>query len=398
MGLKRTTGLVLALLFIWILCISLLHENLGVSIRLFNDDYDRGIYAEHGKWLQNGEVPYRDEFSEYPQVPTYLFALPYFLIPGAAGELFGYYLYSTLFSFLMLAFLFGTIALLYKMLPERRRWLAFLMLLPASLYFTVNRFDILPAFLCLISLLLLEQRRWAWSAIVLGIATLTKWYPLLLLPVYLSYDYSTRRRLNWRMILAFGLTCLVIIAPTLLTGGLDALLVPYRFHGGRGVDIPSLTGLLSFVLERWFHITPTGPWWLGIFTLLQVFIVPFSLFDRIDTFDKVLHWCILILAPFVLFSRIYSPQWLLWLMPMLILAARTTKDIVGIIFYDVSTYLAFPVTWDFFGHLSWEMKVMGLVNVLLLAVIAILAFRRAHVHLSFANFFELLPCSTPSKT
>ena len=57
MGLKRTTGLVLALLFIWILCISLLRENLGVSIRLFNDDYDRGIYAEHGKWLQNGEVP-----------------------------------------------------------------------------------------------------------------------------------------------------------------------------------------------------------------------------------------------------------------------------------------------------------------------------------------------------
>ncbi len=396
MGLKRTTGLVITLLVIWILGVSLLRENLGVSIRLFNDDYDRGIYAEHGKWLQDGEVPYRDMFSEYPQIPTYLFALPYFIVPSTAGELASYYLYSTLFSFLMLAFLFGTIVLLYKMLPERK-WLAFLILLPASLYFTYNRFDILPAFLCLISLLLLEQRRWVWSAIVLGIATLTKWYPLLLLPVFLSYDYSTRRRLNWRMFLAFGLTCLIIIVPTLLTGGLGALLVPYRFHAGRGVDIPSLTGLVSFALGCWLHVPPSGSWWLGIFAVLQVSIVPFCLFDRIDTLDKVLHWCILILAPFVLFSRIYSPQWLLWLMPMLILAARTSKDIAGIIFYDVTTYLAFPVTWDFFGHLSWEMKVMGLLNIFVLAVIAISACQRAHIHLSFGHLFGIPLCSTPSK-
>ena len=396
MGLKRTTGLVIALLIIWILCISLLRENLGVSIRLFNDDYDRGIYASHGEWYRKGEVPYRDVFSEYPQVPTYLFALPYFLIPGDTGELFGYYLYSTLFSFLMLVFLFGTIALLYKMLPERRRWLAFLMLLPASLYFTVNRFDILPAFLCLLSLLLLQRRQFVCSAVVLGIATLTKWYPLLLLPIYLSYDYTARRCLNWRMILAFGLTCLIIIAPTLLTGGLDALLVPYLFHAGRGVDMASLPGLVAFAMENWFNVNPAGPLWFGVFTILQVLIVPFSLFDRMDTFDEVLHWCILILAPFVLFSRIYSPQWLLWLMPMLLLAARTRKDILGIIFYDVSTYLAFPVTWDFFGHLSWEMKLMGLVTVVVLTGIAILAYRRARIHLSLNNFPLTFP--TRSKT
>ena len=260
------------------------------------------------------------------------------------------------------------------------------MLLPASLYFTVNRFDILPAFLCLLSLLLLQRRQFVCSAVVLGIATLTKWYPLMLLPIYLLYDYTARRRLNWWMILAFCLTCLIIIAPTLLTGGLDALLVPYLFHAGRGVDLASLPGLAAFAMENWFNVNPAGPLWFGVFTILQVLIVPFSLFDRMDTFDKVLHWCILILTPFVLFSRIYSPQWLLWLMPMLLLAARSRMDILGIIFYDVSTYLAFPVTWDLFGHLSWEMKLMGLITVFVLTGIAILAYRRARVHLSRSNF------------
>ena len=82
-------------------------------------------------------------------------------------------------------------------------------------------------------------------------------------------------------------------------------------------------------------------------------------------------------------------------MPMLLLAARSRKDILGIIFYDVSTYLAFPVTWDFFGHLSWEMKLMGLITVFVLTVIAILAYRRACVHLSLSNF--PLTCSTRLK-
>jgi hypothetical protein len=90
----------------------------------------------------------------------------------------------------------------------------------------------------------------------------------------------------------------------------------------------------------------------------------------------------------LLFSRIFSPQWLLWLMPTLILVARTRWDIAGIIFYGVSTYLAFPMVWDYTG-LSIESKIMGLVNTAVLAVIVILAIRRVHIQLSLKNFFIL---------
>jgi hypothetical protein len=389
MGIRRIISLVFVLLVLWTSGISLLRENLEVSVRLFNDDYDRGIYAEHGKWAVNDQVPYREVFSEYPQVPTYLFALPYLFIPPSMNELVGYYFYSSIFSFAMLAFLFGTVAILYNMLTERK-WLAFLMLLPASLYFTYNRFDILPAFLCLLSLLFLKQGKKVWAVIVLAVATLTKWYPILLLPVYLSYDSMAQRRINWSMILAFGLTCLLIVTPTLLTGGLFALLVPYRFHVGRGADVSSLVGMVLYLLELYRVTPPGGPWWFIIFSILQMVIAPFSLFDRVDSFDKVVHWCILVLAPFLLFSRIYSPQWLLWLMPLLILSARTRKDIALIFIYDISTYLAFPVTWDFFGHLSWQMKLMGVSNVLILITTIITAFFRAQIRLSFPPFSRRL--------
>lgn len=385
MGSKRTIALAFGLFFFWLLCISILRNNLDLNVRLFNDDYDRSVYALRGEWYLNGQVPYRDTISEYPQVPTYLFAFPYILYHRDMTQSIGYWLYSSQFSFLTLCLLFGTITLLYQMLPKRQ-WLALLMLLPAPLYFTYNRFDILPAFLCLLSLFLLQKQRLIWSMIVLGIATMSKWYPALLLPVYLSYTFSLRRSIDWRMILTFFLTCLVIAAPTLLAGGVKAFLTPYLFHAGRNLETISLPALLFGAMQNWFGVVTIRSIWIDIFVVFQILVAPFSFFDRIDNYDKVLYWNILIVACFMLFARIYSPQWLLWLMPMLILTARTRLDIVWIVFYGIATYIGFPVVWDAGNMVA--LQLMGFVNIVTIAHIAVLAFHRAHVHFTIKHLVK----------
>ena len=44
---------------------------------VLEDSYDRLAYQQRGRWLASGGAPYVEEFSEYPQLTTWLAALPY---------------------------------------------------------------------------------------------------------------------------------------------------------------------------------------------------------------------------------------------------------------------------------------------------------------------------------
>jgi len=387
MNKKQTYFLVAILLVIWLLFISLLRANLSNSpdyVRWFNDHNDRWIYMQRGEWFPQHSLPYVDVPSEYPQIPTYLFGLLYLFIPTADVQRV-YFLHSSIFSLLMLVSLFFTIRLLYAMLSERK-WLAYLMLLPGTLYFAYNRFDILPAFLVLWSLWSLRRQKFVATGILLGIGALTKWYPALLLPVYLSYDYALYKRVNWKMILAFTFTGILIALPTLLTGGLAAFLSPYLLHAGRGLEQVSLPVLLRLLFWN-IGLYPSTILLTYIFLALQFLPTPLSLFARIDTEEKLLQWSILIVGAFILFSRIYSPQWLLWLMPFLILTARNWFDIAWIIIYNLVTYLNFPMAADLFGKPAY--KIGGAATAAVLMLVLGLAIARAKVKFSW-NFLALV--------
>jgi hypothetical protein len=44
---------------------------------LLEDQYDRLAYQKRGRWLASGATPYLEEFSEYPQLTTWLMGVPY---------------------------------------------------------------------------------------------------------------------------------------------------------------------------------------------------------------------------------------------------------------------------------------------------------------------------------
>jgi hypothetical protein len=376
MGFKKTIALVLGLLIFWLLCISIFRENLGYGIRFFNDDYDRSVYALDGEWFLKGQIPYKDTISEYPQIPTYLFAVPYLFSDPNSSPDFNYWVFSTVISLISLGFLLGTILLLYQMLPIHKNR-AFLMLLPAALYFSYNRFDILPSFLVLLSLFSLQQKKNVLAGIFLGVATLTKWYPALLFPLFLAYTFTTKRWIDWKMTLAFFLTCTIIITPTFLSGGLKALLVPYLFHAQRGFEQVSLPALIQKAFPNWFGSGPFLSILTYLFLALSVLPVPFLVLAHLDTIDRMVLWSGLILAVFILFSRIWSPQWLLWVLPLMILIAKTPADILWIVVYGVVNYLAFPLVFDRAGPESWQLIISGLFGFFILVRFAVVCYLRA---------------------
>ena len=129
--------------------------------------------------------------------------------------------------------------MLYKLRIDRK-YLAFLLLLLASFHFSYNRFDIMLCFLSFISLYLLYNKHYKFSAFALVIGFFMKWYLILLLPVFLVYYYSRYKKVNWSMIAVFVLTSLIIITSTILWTGVEGFLVPYKMQFGRGMDQVSM--------------------------------------------------------------------------------------------------------------------------------------------------------------
>ena len=218
-----------------------------------NDYHDIEVYFQRGSWVTTGQEPYRDVFSEYPQVATWLFAVPH-VAAEAWSRLNGtrqYDLqtYRYVFSVLMALFLAATLVMLHDLRPDRK-WLVFLLLLPAGWYFTHNRFDIVPAFLVLASLAALRRNRYHGAFILLAIATATKWYALVLVPVFLVYTFHTRRRILFSAAVSYPLVLAVIVLPTLLAIGWEGFLIPYRFHLTRTGNPESLFHLLLVTLTR----------------------------------------------------------------------------------------------------------------------------------------------------
>jgi hypothetical protein len=387
---KQNYLLIAFLLVLWLLQSTVLRNNLysdsETAVRWISDHNDRWIYMLRGEWLPKGGLPYRDVGSEYPQIPTYLFGLFFLLVPAGSDEQMTYFIHSSVFSLVMLILLYATIRLLYAMLPQRK-WMAFLMLLPGTLYFTLNRYDILPAFLSLLSLWSLRKEKYTLSGVILGAAALSKWYPALFLPVFLSYRFAQTRKIDWKLASAFVLTCLVIVLPTLIGGGLEALLYPYRLHAERSMEQVALPVLVDLLLSFFGTRLPEAGF--TVFLALQFLPALLSLFVKIERFEDVVRWTVIVTAAFIIFSRIYSPQWLLWVVPLYILVAENAMDTVIIVVYNLVTYVNFPLVVDTRSMFSTAYMIGGILTIAVLAAISAVCLRRARPHFAW-NFIGLL--------
>jgi|GEM_PF-520338 len=334
-----------------VLCVAWVHGpgkgNLNQAIRWFHDHVDLGLYASRGDWYPRGLRPYADVFSEYPQLATYFFALPHLLLgwlaPGytPAG-------YELLFSLLMAFALLATLRLVHALLPERKG-LAWLLLLPACLYFTLNRYDVLPAFLSLLAYYALVRGRPKTSAFLLALGVLAKWYLLVLFPVFAQYRYRRTRRWPLAMTAVFVATGAAAAATTVWHSGWNGLLVPYAFHLGRDMNGESLFYLLWQAGKQLFAFDLARPAVHAGLLVLQFSGALCSLLCRIDSEDKVVSWSALSILVFMLFAKFYSPQWVLWIMPFLLLASADKGILALAVALDLVSYLYFPVAFDLTG-------------------------------------------------
>jgi hypothetical protein len=246
---------------------------------------------------------------------------------------------------------------------------AWLLVLPGALYFTINRFDVLPALVTALSLACLGRRWLIASAVFLALATAVKVYPVLLAPLVFRYLWADRRAaLAWAA--AYAGAGVALLLPPLLAADWQAIVGPLQVQLSREPMGPTIYVNLPAALSE------NG--WVGRgfrFGTLALLMLALC-WSRPPGLASVLRRGALALMAFTSLSVFYSPQWVLWFSPLLVPLAGKGRLLAALVAgLDVVTYLSFAVfmqygdsrgtgTIDLSARLSrlWELTDMALVN------------------------------------
>ncbi|HEV2812530.1 MAG TPA: glycosyltransferase 87 family protein [Solirubrobacteraceae bacterium] len=198
---------------------------------------DLYLYNSVAELIADGRLPYLDFDFEYPP----LAALPLWLanVPGGGEE--GY---EIAFGALMLACALVLQALTGALAGARAAWL--LVLLPIALGASMRtHYDLLPAAILAGALLLFARERPVWAFAVLGLGTVTKLYPALVVPIAAVWLVARgEERAALQGVAAFAAVVVAVSLPFLGDGYVEQV----RFHLERPVQIESTPASVLFAV------------------------------------------------------------------------------------------------------------------------------------------------------
>jgi hypothetical protein len=306
---------------------------------------DVGLYGDYADALLDGRIPYRDFFVEYPPGGFLVFTPPA-LLPES------WYLHA--FKGLMALVGAATLLLLAVVLVRlgagsTRLYGALFSVALSPLAIgpvSLNTYDAFPALLVLGAVAALIYRRDSLAFALLGVALAAKLYAAALLPLFVLWLWRSNRSLG-RPVLAFGSAVLVLVGPFALLGW-DGLSESIRAQAGRALQVESLGGALLLGAHRlglYEAEVVTGstaalsrdlagslPDTLAVATtLVQLAAVALvaALFVRArPEGERLVLGAAATLAGFLAFARFVSPQYLVWLVPLIPLVGGAT-GVVG---------------------------------------------------------------------
>ena len=355
----------------------------GLSLLLLwrgGGDGDTLELQRYGDALVAGQLPYRDFRLEYPPG-----AVPFFTIPSLGAG----HAYLTIFRLLTIAgVLLGLLllALLVERLGASLTWsygaLVFGALAPALLgAFTLRRFDVWPAALCVGVLLLLLTERPLWAFAVLAAATLVKTYPAALLPIALI---AVDRRVRMRAFAVYCAVGLAVLLPFLALGHVG-LYNSYSGQWNRHLQLETIgssvllalheAGRIAFDSGSWSVFGSTADAVAKVQTIIQVAAVVAAaiLFARSQRtpWDLVGAAATSVTAAAVA-GKVLSPQFLLW-PALLVVLSRSLFAPVLLAAAMLLTNLLFPDRYDgLIARHGGEIALLAVRNALLLGLLATL--------------------------
>jgi hypothetical protein len=345
---------------------------------------DIKLYYATSFHLARGLVPYRDFSLEYPPLAMIPMWLPQLFNPA------NFHVYRVLFPLEQILFCFlgwffirptiadrswedeetkttGRSLTRYQSLLKYYILLCWI-LVPVLLW----RYDLFPALLTFLVFFFVSRERPILAGIFLALGIATKLYPVVLMPIFSIY-YLIQRQ--YRELIYFSLativsSCLIIVPFILVSYGEFFSFLEY--HELRGIQLETLAAGLILLASKIgltnldvklnygaFHlVSPWADFLLNSSILTFIFLCLFGLvFARCFYFFRqeyiaegkiseqtLLLYVVAILVVFIVSNKVFSPQYMVWLMPFAILLRHREQQLF--LWISTLTIALYPFLYD----------------------------------------------------
>jgi len=206
--------------------------------------------------------------------------------------------------------------------------------------FVFDRYDVLPLVICILAIQFFLERRYALAASVTVIGTFVKLYPALLFIIFIVWLIARgdmKKLIN--AVIGFAVACCVVI-PFLITGDISQM---FAYHSDRPLEIESMFGafcaLVAAVMpDTGMHVVfsygsdnivggisdalSSIVTYVMIASVASVYIFYIWLIRRSPGGEKTgrssSYVMVLVVAAFITFNSVFSAQYLVWLIPFVI--------------------------------------------------------------------------------
>ncbi len=252
-------------------------------------------------------LPYIDKPIEYPVITGLVIQLA-----GALGKTkIGYYLASSLMLGLAA---FITTLLLVKLTPknQEKNLYIYWIFAPSFLFFSIYNWDIIAVLFSLAAFLAMKKDKDLLAAFFLALGFASKFYPVIyFLPLILKLWKNHRFKKIGGVIGIFLVTAGVINLPFILAN-FDGWSFFYHLNQLRGPNLDSMWGIVSLLFRK---LTVSE---INITSLVCFITGAWLLTKRLKDFGTLeLSFGLTLL--FLIFNKVFSPQYILWLLPFFVI-------------------------------------------------------------------------------
>lgn len=382
--LNKTDVASLAGILFWFAAVSLLQLSPVITKFFFagilepNVEYLRGFAA----CAHNGFLPYRDFQIEYPPLGALWFMALAPFGPRGSGFQSAFTIGIILWSLIGLLGVIRLSDLVSPSGPAPARRLA------ASVLYTIAiiavgptglaSIDYIPMALTAWALVALARRRQALALAILAAGFAVKVYPAVLVPLFL---YESYRQSGWRGLLrgiaGFAAAAAAIFALPLIYAP-KGLLESYTYHSQRGIEVGSSYAAAMLFLKHFglkIAILPAYGAWnvvaggtshlfktLSSFILLLLILRAYARLVRVvqrkppapdeparDSLIRVISVSGMALCAFIIGFKVGSPQFLCWLVPVLVPLALDWRGLPRLVLFAAAGVTS---TWIYPWHMQ----------------------------------------------
>jgi uncharacterized membrane protein len=291
------------------------------------DQYQAHCYTDiyplyFGEGLWRGQVPYLNHQVEYPVlIGAAMQAAAWVVRPISDPYIRGREFFDVTVAALTLCAIAGVLATAY-LAGRSRRWTALLVALsPGLILASFINWDMIAMALTALAMAAWAGKRGVLAGVLFGLAVATKFYPIVLLgALFLLCLRAGRLRSFWVTAAAAAVTWLVVNVPVAVAAfaGWSKF---YRLNSTRGADWGSIW--YFFETEHWPVLGSMGLGALNLVSLL-LFVIACALIAVLilaaPRRPRLPQAFFLILAAFLLVNKVWSPQYVIWLVPLVVLA------------------------------------------------------------------------------